>query len=140
MSSRAERKNSDEQYQLILECRSSGMTDYQWCKEHNINPGTFYNWVKRLRQKNSASVPEPAGKDEYKPSEKQDIVQLQILDDRADIIPVVADSIKQPAVNSVDVCVSPIMITIGQSRINLTNDVDPSLFMQILHYIGDQQC
>ena len=40
-----------QQYQLIMECRSSGLSNYQWCTEHNINPGTFYNWVKRLRKK-----------------------------------------------------------------------------------------
>ena len=43
-----QRRTADEQYQLIMECRSSGLSDYQWCTEHNINPGTFYNWVKRL--------------------------------------------------------------------------------------------
>jgi hypothetical protein len=36
----AKRKSADE---LIMECRSSGMTDYQWCNEHNNTPGTFYN-------------------------------------------------------------------------------------------------
>ena len=48
---------TDEQYRLIMECRSSGLTDYQWCLEHNIKPGTFYNWVKRLRQKGGLDIP-----------------------------------------------------------------------------------
>ena len=48
---RAKPVNADEQYRLIMECRASGLTDYQWCIEHGIKPGTFYNWVKRLRQK-----------------------------------------------------------------------------------------
>ena len=48
---KTQRRTADEQYQLIMECRSSGLSDYQWCTEHNINPGTFYNWVKRLRKK-----------------------------------------------------------------------------------------
>ena len=34
-----------------MECRQSGLTDHQWCVEHDIKPGTFYNWVKRLCQK-----------------------------------------------------------------------------------------
>ena len=46
-----QRRTADEQYQLIMECRNSGLSDYQWCTEHDINPGTFYNWVKRLRKK-----------------------------------------------------------------------------------------
>ena len=41
---------ADKQYQLIMECRGSGLTDFQWCKEHGIHPGTFYNWVSRLRK------------------------------------------------------------------------------------------
>ena len=45
---KTQRRTADEQYQLIMECRSSGLSDYQWCTEHNINPSTFYNWVKRL--------------------------------------------------------------------------------------------
>lgn len=48
---------ADEQYRLIMECRCSGITDYQWCLEHNIKSGTFYNWVKRLRQKGDSDIP-----------------------------------------------------------------------------------
>ena len=48
---RSPRKTADEQYALIMECRSSGLSDQQWCMQHDINPGTFYNWVKRLRRK-----------------------------------------------------------------------------------------
>lgn len=54
---RAKPVTADEQYRLIMECRSSGLTDYQWCLEHNIKPGTFYNWVKRLRQKGGSDIP-----------------------------------------------------------------------------------
>ena len=48
---RNKRIPAEEQYRLIMECRQSGLTDHQWCVEHDINPGTFYNWVKRLRRK-----------------------------------------------------------------------------------------
>ena len=48
-----------EQYRLVLECRSSGLTDYQWCGEKGICPGTFYGWVRRLRQKGYENIPEP---------------------------------------------------------------------------------
>ena len=48
---RSKRIPVEEQYRLIMECRQSGLTDHQWCMEHDIKPGTFYNWVKRLRQK-----------------------------------------------------------------------------------------
>lgn len=43
---RSKRIPAEEQYRLIMECRQSGLTDHQWCVEHDINLGTFYNWVK----------------------------------------------------------------------------------------------
>ena len=59
---RAKRVSKSEQFQLILECRQSGLTDVQWCRENNIKPSTFYNWVSRMRdgkpQDNSAAKTE----------------------------------------------------------------------------------
>ena len=48
-----------EQYRLVMECRSSGLTDHQWRREKGICPGTFYGWVRRLRQKGYQDIPEP---------------------------------------------------------------------------------
>jgi transposase-like protein len=62
----AKRKSADEQYELIMECRNSGLSDYQWCQEHDINPGTFYNWVKRLRRKACYDIPPATGRGSYK--------------------------------------------------------------------------
>ena len=53
---RAKRISSDEQFRLITECRQSGLSDYQWCQMHDVNPGTFYNWISRLR-KRGYSIP-----------------------------------------------------------------------------------
>ena len=41
---RAKRRTEQEQYEIIMECRQSGLSDHQWCLEHDINPGTVYNW------------------------------------------------------------------------------------------------
>ena len=72
---RAKAVTADEQYRLIMECRASGMTDYQWCIAHNIKPGTFYNWVKRLRQGGNADIPASAGNKE---PARQDIVEIHL--------------------------------------------------------------
>ena len=71
---RAKAVTADEQYRLIMECRASGLSDYQWCVEHDIKPGTFYNWVKRLRQKGGVDIPSPA--QNMKPA-RQDIVEIR---------------------------------------------------------------
>ena len=36
---RSKRIPVEEQYRLIMECRQSGLTDHQWCVEHDIKPG-----------------------------------------------------------------------------------------------------
>lgn len=56
---RKPRVSKEEQLKLINECRSSGMTDSDWCREHGIAVSTFYYWVKQLRRE-SAQIPEPA--------------------------------------------------------------------------------
>ena len=66
----------DEQIKLIMECRQSGLTDFEWCRQHNINVGTFYNWVKRLKR--SEGITFPRGK---KPDSalayRQEVVKLR---------------------------------------------------------------
>ena len=54
----AARKTPEEQYQLVLECRRSGLTDCDWCRKNGINPNTFYTWISRLRKKTCYAIPE----------------------------------------------------------------------------------
>ena len=39
-----------EQIRLINECRQSGMTDADWCRENDIAVSYLYNWVSRCRK------------------------------------------------------------------------------------------
>ena len=78
MSTYNARVPADQQYQMIMECRSSGLTDYQWCKEHRIHPGTFYNWVSRLRKKACYDIPDPVSRDELSPSVAQEVIRLDL--------------------------------------------------------------
>ena len=78
---RSKKIPAKEQYRLIMECRQSGLTDHQWCVEHDIKPGTFYNWVKRLRQKGCMDIDIPAstGRSCYAP-ESQEVVRIDFHD------------------------------------------------------------
>ena len=58
-NTRKSRVPKEEQLKLINECRTSGMTDIDWCREHGIAVSTFYYWVKQLR-KEAAQIPAPA--------------------------------------------------------------------------------
>ena len=48
-----------EQIRLINECRQSGMTDADWCRENDIAVSTFYNWVSRCRKAAADQIPAP---------------------------------------------------------------------------------
>ena len=48
----ANRIMSDDQWiSALQECRSSGLTDKDWCATRGINPSTLYKAIKRLRKK-----------------------------------------------------------------------------------------
>ena len=78
---RAKRRTEQEQYEIIKECRQSGLSDHQWCLEHDINPGTFYNWVRRFR-KQACEFPAPAGKDRFQ-AIHQEVVKMEIIPDQS---------------------------------------------------------
>ena len=118
---KTQRRTADEQYQLIMECRSSGLSDYQWCTEHNINPGTFYNWVKRLRKK-LVMISPATGRGDYKPALKPDVVKLEVIPDH-----------QNPGIPTVESTMLPleepcpaIEVMLGTVSIKISNDVDRS--------------
>ena len=75
---RAKRISSDEQLKLILECRQSGLSDSHWCQANDINPGTFYNWISRLRKK-GVTIPASAATTEPTAAELQEVVKVDLI-------------------------------------------------------------
>lgn len=78
---RVKRRTKQEQYEIIMECRQSGLSDHQWCLEHDINPETFYNWVRRFR-KQACEFPELAEKDRFQ-AIHQEIVKMESIPDQS---------------------------------------------------------
>lgn len=37
--------------QIIQTCQASGMTVVGWCSQNNVNPKTYYYWLRRIRSK-----------------------------------------------------------------------------------------
>ena len=66
-----------EQYRLIMQCRYSGLSDHQWCLEHDIHPGTFYNWVRRLRQNPDLVIPERT-ESQSGSAPRQEVVKVEL--------------------------------------------------------------
>ena len=67
----------DDQIRFIMECRQSGLSDYQWCRQNNINPGNFYNWVSKLK-KSGYTFPDSATKSCAK-ANVQEIVKVDLV-------------------------------------------------------------
>ena len=45
----------------IRDCRNSGVTVTEWCKQNGINPQTYYYHLRRLRERICEQVPVPVG-------------------------------------------------------------------------------
>jgi len=81
---RSKRLSNDEQFRLIMESRRSGLPDYQWCQMNDINPGTFYNWVSRLR-KCGMTIPMTSDQDKKTPAPLQEVVKVNLIPDSASV-------------------------------------------------------
>ena len=135
------RKSIDEQYALVIECRSSGLSDQQWCMQHDIKPGTFYNWVKRLRQKACYDIPAANGRDALTASVRQEAVKVDIVPDQApDKQQVLQPSQMDDAMKCDSTGNVPIEIRTNEVIYRITNDVDPRLLSQILRNLGGSAC
>ena len=136
---RSKRIPAEEQYRLIMECRQSGLTDHQWCVEHDIKPGTFYNWVKRLRQKGCMDLPASTGRS-YRTPESQEVVRMDFHDtdplpyeQPLNVIPVTTER------NNLSVT-EPMKLSVGSFHLTIPNGTDPQLLAQTLRIVKELEC
>ena len=126
---RAPNVSEEEQYRLIMECRRSGLSDQQWCMNHNIKPGTFYNWVKRLRQKGCHDIPIATGRT-IRSSVSQEVVKIerkpttisQLLDISSGLVPFSME------------------LTIGNVKLTIPNGTDPILLAHTIKVLSEFTC
>ena len=137
MAAYSPRLSRPEQYQKIMECRSSGLSDQQWCIAHGINPGIFYNWVSRLRKSGDFEIPDSTCAESFAPSEKQDVVKLEIIDDLAPVAPPYMVPDHEIVTEApISVPTHTIELSIGKLVIKASNDVNPILLTTILSQLG----
>ena len=136
---RAKRRTEQEQYEIIMECRQSGLSDHQWCLEHDINPGTFYNWVKRLRQKGCMDLPASTGRSHSAP-ESQEVVRVDFHDTDTpsyeqplNMIPASTER------NNISVA-EPMRLSVGSFLLTIPNGTDPKLLAQTLRIMKELEC
>ena len=42
--------------QVVRECNTSGLSNREYCRQHNISEKTYYYWVRRLRQAAASQI------------------------------------------------------------------------------------
>lgn len=133
------RVSKKQQLQYILECRNSGLTDYQWCKEHGIHPGTFYNWVSKLKKSGVKDIPDPISRLDHKPI-NQEVVKLDVVSDNLtqDNLPVKME--QNACLHSEPSKDSIIEIVLPNATIRFINNTDEMLFKHTLQVLGGGLC
>ena len=130
----------EQRFELVMECRSSGLTDYQWCKEHDIHPGTFYNWIARFRKQGYPNIPEPTGRTSKHKAVKQEVVKLEILPDTpVESVPFSSNKSDTASFfyEGTGNYPEPVMeICSNGSIIRITNHINPQLLSVVLSQLG----
>ncbi len=124
-----------EQIRLINECRKSGMTDADWCRENDITPSTFYNWLSRCRKIAADQIPQPSYGHSETPRQKQDVVPVSIVHDQ----PAEPQDISQPyAIRSGNT--PTVEITTSVFSIRICNGADPALVSRAFQLLKEFPC
>jgi len=118
-----------DQINLIMECRQSGLSDYQWCEQNGIYPGTFYNWVSKLK-KGGYTFPDPANKRQSKPN-IQEVVKVDLIDS---VVPKMEQNATLPDLSSEGKLAAELQI--GNITLRLFNGADEQLIQNTIRYLG----
>lgn len=129
-SIRSKRVPMEEQIRLINECRRSGLSDAEWCRQHNIPVSTFYNWLSRCRKKASESIPPATYGHSDHPRSKQDVVSVDIVPDVLPELSAAASSLTSHPDDS-----HTIEIEMNGIRIRISNSADPVLLSRTIRFL-----
>lgn len=121
----------DDQIRLIMECRQSGLSDYQWCEQNSVYPGNFYNWVSKLR-KQGYTFPESEAKSNALPN-VQEVVKVNLIQSQVPSLEMeqnvsLLETTQPPAVAA--------ELLIGGFTLRLFNGADEQLIQSTLRCIG----
>lgn len=120
-----------DQIRLIMECRQSGLSDYQWCEKNGIYPGTFYNWVSKLR-KSGYTFPESEARSNTIPT-RQDVVKVDVVSCQ-EPGPVIEQNLSLAITQETSPVVAELLI--GDITLRLFNGANEQLIQSVLRCIG----
>ena len=130
-------RTDNEWFELIMECRKSGLSDTAWCQAKSIPVGTFYCAVNRLRKKNytlpkSNSVTNTT----LDLTAKQDVVQIDIEEKSSLTASKPAQQVAKTYLGNSHT----IKIDVHGIGISVSNEADPQLLKVILLTLGSCLC
>ena len=114
----------DEIYKIVMDCRTSGLSDFQWCKANGVNPSSLYRWVEKLKSMGH-DIPDKV-KGSVVKNLPQEVVKLEVLSTDSQLT-MAAKSNSSIPTNSVNRLVTVMEITVGELTTRFTNDVSPEL-------------
>jgi transposase-like protein len=142
MQIRARRRSTEEQLQLIAECRASGLSIAEWCRREGVRPDTYYTWIERLQAKGklekAATVPQRVVQNPYTP----DIVKVEVNQpaqkEYSQNQPELTRHSMVIGSENMSICQykAVMEITIHGIRIKVTNQANPQLLAEALRAIG----
>ena len=125
--------STDDQIRLIMECRRSGLSDYQWYEQNAIYPSNFYNWVSKLR-KSGYNIPESEAKKNTLPN-VQEVVKIDLVPEPEPApIQLIEQSVSQSIREPVPSVAAEVLI--GNLTLRLFNGADEQLIQSTLKSIG----
>ena len=120
-----------EQIRLINECRKSGMTDADWCRENDIAVSTFYNWVSRCRKTAADQIPAANYGHPPVPRPKQDVVPIDIVPEQH----TASQMLNSHLDNS-----HTIEVAMKDITVRISNDADPVLLTRTFRLLQELSC
>lgn len=97
--------------EIVRQCRSSGQTVAIWCAENNINPKTYYYWLRRVRIAACEALP-------MMDRDESTIVPVTLPGSLLKVTPVA------PVITG---STAPLILRLGSATIELRNDASPAL-------------
>ena len=110
-------KFTDEQWlDIFQQCKASGISDLQWCRQNHIAPSTFYYRLNKFRKEKSETVAETKS----------------MLPEYHEVVPLVVCDEDSPSKHP-EATVSPsIRISIGDICLDIFSDANHTLIAETL--------
>ena len=134
--------SAQERYNLVMECRKSGLSDCAWCKERGIPQSTFYNWVVFLRKKGIAEIDTVRPNPDAIIPQIQEVVKLDVIPDYEPVdVSVPKTHNEMASALTSEAAMAPVIeITLKSTTIKFSNDVRPELMKVTLQFLGGTLC